>query len=112
MTRLRVCVSFVLLTLIALLIRREFLAQRSQGRLTACRSNLKNIGTACEMYSADFAGRYPPRIGLLTPKYLRTIPTCPEASRNTYSRSFESCSNPDAYTFYCAGENHPWAGRD
>ena len=32
---------------------------RSQGQLTACKSNLKNIATALEMYSTDNSGQYP-----------------------------------------------------
>jgi hypothetical protein len=82
------------------------------GQLTACKSNLKNIGTAYEMYSTDFAGKYPPHIGLLTPNYLKTIPECPEAQKVTYKVSMSPGApmNPEGYEDYyyveCYGANH------
>jgi len=42
--------------------------------LTAMKSNLKNIGTALEMYSSDHKGRYPEKLDYLTPDYLKTLP--------------------------------------
>lgn len=67
----------------------EILA-RSRGSLSACKSNLKNLGTAFEMYSMDWSGKYPP-IGrekeLLIPAYLRRIPECPRAGKDTYTMS-------------------------
>lgn len=69
-----------------------------------CKSNLKNVGTALEMYESDFKV-YPDRLTLLTPNYLKTIPTCPAASRDTYSASAEMA--PEHYTVMCAGRNHP-----
>lgn len=54
----------------------------------ACLNNLKDVGTAMELYSIDHAGRYPMSPGarsysdqfvpltLLTPRYLKTLPTC------------------------------------
>jgi hypothetical protein len=74
--------------------------------LSACESNEKNCGTALEMYSTDFGGRYPASMSLLTPKYLKVIPTCPAASSDTYSSSYVVASGPDAYTFVCRGSNH------
>ncbi len=54
-----------------------------------CLSNLKDVGTAMEMYSTDYAGRYPMVPGSrqftdqlvplaqLKPGYLKAVPTCP-----------------------------------
>lgn len=81
------------------------------GSLLGCKSNLKNIGTALEMYCTDNAGRFPTTLHLLTPNYLRQIPTCPSAGRNTYSSAFRSASNPDAYTVICRGTHHKTAGQ-
>ncbi len=83
---------------------------RAQGQLTACKSNLKNIATANEMWSTDNSGRYPTRLSQLTPEYLRTIPTCPDAGKDTYSEKFVSSQNPDNFTVVCAGHNHGSAG--
>lgn len=88
----------------------SFERARTQGTLTGCKSNLKNMGTALEMYSTDYAGRFPVSLSSLTPDYLRMIPTCPAARSDTYSAGFQSASNPDAFTVYCGGSNHGSAG--
>ena len=91
----------------------NYLRSNSRGQHQACRSNLKNIGTALEMYSADWSGRYPSNLNQLTPKYLKTIPECPAQGSDTYSLSYQT--GPDApfnkgfqeyYYFDCHGLNH------
>lgn len=93
--------------------------RHSQGPLTACKSNLKNMGTAMEMYSTDWSGKYPHNVGYLTPNYLKTMPDCPKAKRPTYKMTFgESApyntqSYRDYYFIECTGGNHlevdvPW----
>ncbi len=62
--------------------------QHKSGSLTACKSNLKNIGIALEMYSTDWSGSYPKSMTQLTPNYLKTIPKCPKAEGDTYSGSY------------------------
>lgn len=47
------------------------------GKYNNCQSNMKNIGTALECYRQDNNDLYPPTLTKLTPKYLKTIPTCP-----------------------------------
>ncbi|MCA9775796.1 MAG: DUF3352 domain-containing protein, partial [Candidatus Eremiobacteraeota bacterium] len=92
----------------------DFTDARGQGQLTACKSNLKNIGTAMEMYSTDYSGRYPDTMDLLTPNYLKTIPDCPAAGKNTYSATLKTGPNApgndqhfqDYYYFFCEGHNH------
>ncbi len=103
-----------LLTLLIVAISPNFVRARAQGRMSGCPSNLKNIGIALEMYSTDNDGRYPERIQALTPNYLKTLPTCPAADRDTYSASYqtgpEAPGNDERYLdFYriaCQGENH------
>ena len=83
-----------------------------QGPLTACKSNLKNIGTAMEMYSTDWSGRYPRNLDTLTPNYLKTIPECRNAHRVTYKADFglgapfNSEGFQDYYYIECSGRNH------
>jgi hypothetical protein len=85
----------------------NFIKARGQGQLTACKSNEKNIATALEMYSTDNAGKYPTDLKpLISGKYLRVIPTCPAASRDTYSESYQMTAAPDLFSFYCSGHNH------
>lgn len=89
---------------------RTFVRCHGQGKLTACKSILKNIGTALEMYSTDYCGHYPLSLSQLTPNYLKIIPTCPARAYDTYSCSYISHREPDRYTFYCSGINHVSAG--
>jgi type II secretory pathway pseudopilin PulG len=101
----------ILLVLAAILVP-NFIRARSRGQLTACKSNLKNIGTAFEMYSTDWSGKYPRHIDMLTPNYLKTIPECPATGSITYQAVMGSAvayNNPgfdDYYFVQCSGENH------
>lgn len=83
-----------------------------RGPLTACKSNLKNLGTGLEMYATDWAGQYPPEIAYITPNYLKTIPTCPSAGKDTYSRSYRVHHEPEHYTVVCRGCYHHGASID
>lgn len=102
-TLIELMIVIAIIAILAAILVPNFIRARAQGQLTACKSNLKNIGTACEMYSTDSAGRYPTGLTGLTPNYLKTIPTCASAGSNTYTAGFTSASNPDAYTFFCNG---------
>ena len=83
--------------------------------MTACKSNLKNIATACEMYSTDAYAvdkveRYPLSLGALTPNYLKMIPRCPACQKDSYSESYLRAEGPASFTVYCQGGNHESAG--
>jgi len=73
------------------ILARELAREQSRRQAERCHNNLKNVGIALEMYSTDFAGRYPKddpehwyteeaSLRQLTPNYLRAIPTCPSGS--------------------------------
>jgi hypothetical protein len=79
---------------------------RSEGRLTACKATLKNLGIACEMWATDNKGSYPPSLSVLTPNYLKTIPTCPTARRDTYSSGYVRGTEPDRYAVWCDSDGH------
>ncbi len=85
---------------------------RGHEHATACKSNLRNIATALEMYTTDNAGRYPTSLSVLARDgwYLKSIPTCPAAGCDTYSASYRSATDPDAYTLFCQGANHANVG--
>jgi hypothetical protein len=95
-----------------LLVAPNFIRSRCGGSLTACKSNLKNIGTATEMYSTDYAGHYPRNLNMLTPNYLKTIPECPAGRRVTYRADFgpkapgNSSAFEDYYLVECTGTSH------
>ena len=85
----------------------SFRAARNAGQAKACESNMKNIATALEMYAMDHKNNYPDSLKQLPPgNYLRFIPTCPAASRDTYSATYRKSGQ--SFEFHCSG-NH--AGR-
>lgn len=84
-------------------------AQKSFRRnLTRCKSNLKNLATACEMYATDNKGHYPnwPK-QLVEKKYLRALPSCPLGGRYQYSVT----AKPGSFSWACpcdhSGNNAP-----
>lgn len=79
---------------------------RAQGPYTACSSNLRSLGTALEIYSTDWSGRYPQRLQDLVPGTVAALPTCPAAGRDTYSASYVRGEWPDRYALYCEGDTH------
>ena len=83
----------------------NFLKPKAMTQLTACKSNCKNIATALEMYACDNRGRYPVDCSLLR-VYLKTVPTCPVAGKDTYSETYQWHSMPDRFTFHCQGSHH------
>lgn len=105
-----------------------FLKGRAQGQFTACKSNVKNIATALEMYASDNAGQYPLALSKLVSSdrknsYLYAIPTCPAAGKDTYSSTYKMKNakrdkngalvdpkSSDFYSFRCAGHHHKTAG--
>ena len=81
-----------------------------QSRLCACKSNLKNVATGLELYAGDWAGQYPPELGYITPNYLKFLPTCPAAGKDTYSHSYRV--HAEQYTVMCRGCYHHGAAID
>ncbi|MBM3460522.1 MAG: prepilin-type N-terminal cleavage/methylation domain-containing protein [Armatimonadetes bacterium] len=76
----------------------------AQGKLSACKSNLKNLSTAIETYRNDYGGQAPPMMRSLAPTYLAVLPTCPSRGE-TYSRSV-SDDAPDSYVLFCRNWGH------
>ncbi len=91
----------------------------------ACQSNLKNLGTALEMYTTDHNKKFPANLEELRPEYLREIPQCVKgikdntpASRfykkfrgiGTTGYAYEVSEDREAYTMYCVGKNHDIVG--
>ncbi len=101
-------VMLVGIGILAAILVPNFIRARSQGQFTACKSNLKNMATALEMWSTDHEGRYPSRLSELTEggQYLRMIPTCPAAGIDTYSSTYQAGQDPDQYQVGCSGHNH------
>lgn len=74
-----------------------------------CVSNLKSLDTALQMYRTDNGGHFPDRLNKISPKYLRSIPTCPSAHLESYSalyRRVRDKSGKESYQTACQGDNH------
>lgn len=119
-TLIELMIVIAIIAILAAILVPNFIRARAQGQLTACKSNLKNIGTALEMYATDNGGRYPVTLKKLsevsslnntaTQAYLKQIPICPSAGINTYGDAYQYHQNPDNYSLYCEGSNHTAAG--
>lgn len=93
---------------------------RPSGRLTGCKSNLKSLSIATEMFQTDHE-KYPSALRELTPNYLRAIPTCPATGDQTsVALWYLGASGPftgynylltsEEYEFSCSGRKHRLAG--
>ena len=109
-TLLELFIVLAIIAGLAAILVPNFVRARSRGSGTACKSNLKNIGTALEMYSTDNKGRYPQSLGVVTPNYLKTIPTCPSIGSVTYLFESAQAGNHSYYTVVCGGLNHEGMG--
>lgn len=99
-------------------------ADRPRQHLEECQQNLKRISLALEVFSVDHHGLYPYEgqyphptswkdippgtrgLGALVPRYLKAIPICPAARRDTYSETYLAWEDPEAYFFWCSGGYH------
>lgn len=82
-----------------------------RSKLAACQSNLRNIATLLQIYIGE-NGKYPDKLTDLSPDYIRTLPTCPQAEKNSYTDGYQAASNPDNFTIQCQGNNHSQIGLD
>lgn len=105
-TLIELMIVIAIVAILAAILVPNLIRARSRGQLTACTSNLRNIGTAVEMYNVDASGRYPPSLDVLTPSYLKTVPSCPTAGVDTYSGSYTFTVLPDAFEVFCQGSFH------
>ena len=101
-TLIELMIVIAIIAILASILVPNFMRARASGQLTACKANLKNQGTALEMYSIDSHGRYPTTLGGLSSDYLRKLPTCPATD---LEYGYEGQSVPDVYTVFCSGSN-------
>lgn len=107
-----------LLALLGAIFFPTFTRARYRTPYGGCKSNLKNIGTAMEMYATDWDEHYPRNLEMLVPKYLKSIPVCVVAGYQTYrlqtgkNCAYNTGSVPfeDYYFVECTGDHHSKAG--
>lgn len=101
-TLIELMIVIAIIAILAAVLVPNFMRAREASRLTACKSNLKNISTAVETYSNDFDGVYPTAaagpIGTLRNNYLQKNTVCP-TRRAVYLYSLSADSTK--YWIYC-----------
>ena len=101
-TLIELMIVIAIIAILAAILVPNFMRARASGQLTACESNIKNEGTALEMYATDNVGRYPTAMADLTPDYLQKLPICPSTD-DEYELTSQQA--PDSYTVACTGAN-------
>ena len=79
---------FIVFMIIVYLLLPYLRLMNAGEQLVRCENNLKDIGTALEMFSTDHSGHYPYEMKEITPGYMKSIPTCPAAGMDTYSLQY------------------------
>ena len=104
---------FVVLGVVAVLasiLIPNYVRLTARREYSACSSNLKNLATALEMYSADWNGHYPEKMSSLVPNYFRTIPACPRVGSDSYSESYSRSSRAGHHKLECL--DHGFSSRN
>lgn len=114
-TLIELMIVIAIIAILAAILVPNFMKARAQGQLTSCKSNVKNLGTACEMYSTENNGRYPSSLAEITTAsadsapLMKMLPKCP-VSNDTNSYGYKSSTNPDKYGIWCASGDHRAGG--
>ncbi len=114
-TLIELMIVIAIIAILASVLVPNFMRAREASRLTACKSNLKNISTAVETYANDWDGLYPggtgglssaleiktgqpSGIGALQDDYIQKVTKCPTTKTNYYFHQSQSVR----YWIYCA----------
>lgn len=124
-TLIELMIVIAIIAILAAVLVPNFMRAREASRLTACKSNLKNISTAVETYSNDYDGLYPGNsttlvsinagqqngIGTLQTHYIQKTLLCPSAAA-VYQYALSNSSGT-GYWIYCpaARNANPVASR-
>lgn len=100
-----ITVIFIIAT-IAAIIMPNLRRALEKTHVVACKTNLRNIGTALSLYSNDNGGRFPSGLNKITPDYMQVLPSCPAVSIDTYTGGYQVNADNDIYTLSCHGINH------
>lgn len=108
-TLIELMIVIAIIAILAAILVPNFVRARDQGNLAACKSNLKNMGTAFEMYASDNGGIYPSSLTLaaFTNTYMKTTPTCPIGST---AYGLNIATPYQTYSVYCTGTLHSRMG--
>jgi prepilin-type N-terminal cleavage/methylation domain-containing protein len=110
-TLIELMIVIAIIAILAAVLVPNFMRAREASRLTACKSNLKNISTSVETYSNDWDGLYPGGtaglsmteikdtgdLATLQKDYIQKTIKCPTAKANYYFAQTQSVR----YWIYC-----------
>jgi prepilin-type N-terminal cleavage/methylation domain-containing protein len=111
-TLIELMIVIAIIAILAAVLVPNFMRAREASRLTACKSNLKNISTSVETYSNDYDGLYPGNttfqdvsssgnsgVDTLASTYIGKTLTCPAAAK-PYRYRLATASGA-GYWIYC-----------
>lgn len=110
-TLIELMIVIGIIAILAAILVPNMVRSKNQGRLSACKQNVRSMASAIESYATDNQGRYPSALNRLRPNFISALPTCPVTQTSTaYETGYESATSPDNYTISCAGSNHTTVG--
>lgn len=71
-----------------------------------CRNNLSTLLRACQQYAQKHDGDYPDSLDQLTPEFVKSIPVCPAAGRDSYSALSCFDHHPERVVLICSFREH------
>jgi len=98
-TLIELMIVIAIIAILASILVPNFAKSRDKANLESCKSNLRNIGLAMELYAQDNNGNFFPPSSpnyiypyyttgcYLIPAYLKTVPVCP-TGRNSFGYSY------------------------
>lgn len=119
--KIRIVAAFGVSAVVASIAIPNHLHTRARGSYGQCQGNIKNLGTAMEMYSTDWSGRLPPSISQLYPNYMKYTPECRANGEGSYKAVFgpgvgynrkKSKGEPhqEYFLIWCDGDGHKAVG--
>jgi len=122
-TLIELMIVIAIIAILAAVLVPNFMRAREASRLTACKSNLKNISTSVETYSNDYNGMYPGSGGgivvvdntatanspafTLYNNYIGKVLRCPSRSA---SYGYILANTGDIYAIICPAVAAGWGG--
>lgn len=118
-TLVEVIIVVAIISILASIILPKMGASRERAKLNACKSNLRHIGMAAEMYCNQY-GKYAPGVSAeritnshryVTTGFLKSAPQCPNdtGSNGSYEADCQEMvvTNPTFHVF-CIGTRHAY----
>jgi len=107
-TLIELMIVIAIIAILASVLVPNFAKSKERAQLEACKSNIRQIAVAMEMYAGDNNGFHTPytdyavhysfSANYLTPDYIKTIPTCPTGHTYTIAANcptgYYSAHNP------------------